>query len=414
MNVARHLLTNDPATTTLHFVSLVNLQHRTALIMQKATRQQTKDHNSRLVLQTILDQGPLSRADIARQTSLTRPTVSGIVSDLIDAGYVHESGPGPSLGGKPPTYLSAKNDGRQLICLDLSGSEFRAALVDWRGTILHRAAAQLADPRGQPALSAGAALVASLLPMADAPVLGIGVGTPGLVDPRAGVVLRSVNLDWHDLALRDRFAAQFDLPVHVANDSHLAALAEYTYGPAGESANLIAIRVGQGVGAGIVLNGRPFYGDGFGAGEIGHVVVAPDGELCSCGNRGCLETTSSARVMLRQAHLAGGHAITDWPDFVSAVRAGQMVAVAIAAEAGRHLGKAVALLIGGFNITTIVLAGRVAELGPVFLEHVQSEMRRCVLPSMADQTTVTYSTLGSDGILLGGTALVLQRELGVM
>lgn len=381
--------------------------------MRKATRQQTKNHNSRLVLQTILDQNQMSRADIARQTGLTRPTVSSIVGDLLDAGYIHETGPGPSLGGKPPTFLSANENGRQLIALDLSGSEFRAALVDWRGRIRHRAAAQLTDPRGEPALSAGAALVASLLAVANAPVLGIGVGTPGLVDPRTGVVLRSVNLDWHDLPLRDRFAAQFDLPVHVANDSHLAALAEYTYGAAGESDHLIAIRIGQGVGAGIVLNGRPFYGDGFGAGEIGHVVVAPDGELCSCGNRGCLETTSSTRAMLRQAQLAGGQAITDWPAFVNAVRAGQQVAVAIAAEAGRRLGTAVATLIGGFNITTIVLAGRVAELGAAFLEPVRSEMRRCVLPSMADQTTVTYSTLESDSVLLGGTALVLQRELGV-
>jgi predicted NBD/HSP70 family sugar kinase len=371
--------------------------------MQKATRQQSKDHNTRLVLQTILDEGELSRADIARQTGLTRPTISTIVADLLDSGYILETGTGPSVGGKPPTYLTANNAARQLVCLDLSGSEFRAALVDWRGTVLHRAAAQLIDQRGEAAVAAGAALVASLLDRATAPVLGIGVGTPGLVDPGHGIVLRSVNLGWDHLPLRDRFAAQFGLPVHVANDSHLAALAEYTFGAAVDSPNLITIRIGQGVGAGIVLNGRPFYGDGFGAGEIGHVVVAPDGDLCSCGNRGCLETTSSTRAMVRQAHLSGGESITDWPAFVGAVQAGHQAATHIAEDAGAHLGAAVAMLVGGFNITTIVLAGRVAEL-----------MRRRVLPAMADATTVTYSSLGSDGILLGGTALVRQREVGIL
>jgi predicted NBD/HSP70 family sugar kinase len=382
--------------------------------MQKATRQQSKDHNTRLVLQTILDEGELSRADIARQTGLTRPTVSTIVADLLDSGYILETGQGPSVGGKPPTYLTANNAARQLVCLDLSGAEFRAALVDWRGTVLHRAAAQLIDQRGEAAVAAGAALVASLLDRATAPVLGIGVGTPGLVDPGRGVVLRSVNLGWDHLPLRDRFAAQFGLPVHVANDSHLAALAEYTFGAAVDSPNLIAIRIGQGVGAGIVLNGRPFYGDGFGAGEIGHVVVAPDGDLCSCGNRGCLETTSSSRAMVRQAHLSGGERITDWPAFVGAVQAGHQAATHIAEDAGAHLGAAVATLVGGFNITTIVLAGRVAELGETFLRPVREQMRRRVLPAMADATTVTYSSLGSDGILLGGTALVRQREVGIL
>lgn len=382
--------------------------------MQKATRHQTKDHNTSLVLKTVLDQGELSRADIARATGLTRPTVSSIVSELLADGYIVETGQGPSVGGKPPTFLAVNPSGRQLVCLDLSGAEFRGALVDLQGNILHQASAQLAEQRGEAAVAATTALAASLLSIATAPVLGIGIGSPGLVNPRQGIVLRSINLGWSNLPLRDRLAAEFDLPVHVANDSHLAALAEYTFGPARRSRNLIAIRVGQGIGAGIVLNGRPFYGDGFGAGEIGHVVVAPDGEACSCGNRGCLETTSSTRAMLQQAHHSGGTAITDWTEFVGAVRAGQQVPTAIAADAGRRLGLAIASLIGALNITTIVLAGRVSELGDAFLMPLRAEVRRCVLPTMADETTVTYSALGSDLILLGSTALVLQRELGVI
>ncbi|MEZ4519905.1 MAG: ROK family transcriptional regulator [Chloroflexota bacterium] len=382
--------------------------------MQKATRQQTKDHNTRLVLKTIFDQGELSRADIARITGLTRPTVSTIVADLLASDYVIETGIGPSVGGKPPTFLAVKETGRQLICLDLSGAEFRGALVDLQGTIIHRVTSQLADRRGEAVLATAADMVASLQSIASAPVLGIAVATPGLVDPRNGVVLRAVNLDWRDMPLRSQFEDQFGVPVHVANDSHLAALAEFTFGPERPSRNLITIRVGQGIGAGIVLNGQPFYGDGFGADEIGHVVVAHNGELCSCGNFGCLETTSSTRAMLRQAHMLAGDPITSWEAFVDAVQAGNEAATNIVAGAGRHLGAAVANLIGGFNITTIILAGRISQLGDALLDPMRSEMRHRVLPSMADETTVAFSTLGSDIIVLGGSALLLQRELGIV
>lgn len=381
--------------------------------MKKATRQQARDHNTRLVLTTIFDQGELSRAEIARQTGLTRPTVSTIVTELLDSDYVVETGQGPSAGGKPPTNLSINDSGRQLICLDLSGAEFTAALVDLRGTITNRVSAQLADQRGEAAMAIAAALIDSLLSSASSPVLGISLGTPGLVDPENGIVLRSVNLGWIDVPLRSRLEQQFGLPIHVANDSHLAALAEHTFGPERPSRNLIAIRIGQGIGAGIVLNGQPFYGDGFGAGEIGHVVVAPGGEECSCGNRGCLETTSSTRAMLRKARMSGGKSITDWSSFAETVQAGHQVEREIAASGGKFAGVAVAGLIGAYNIKTIVLAGRIRDLGDAFLKPLQAEMRRHVLPAMADATTVSFSSLGSDIILLGGSALLLQRELGI-
>lgn len=382
--------------------------------MKKATRQQARDHNTRLVLTTIFDQGELSRADIARQTGLTRPTVSTIVSDLLAGDFVIETGQGPSVGGKPPTILSINDVGRQLICLDLSGDEFTGALVDLRGNIRHKVSAQLEDQRGEAAVSIASALIDSLLSVASSPVLGIGLGTPGLVDPENGIVLRAVNLGWSDLPLRSRLEDRFGLPVHVANDSHLAALAEYTFGPEQPSRNLMVVRISQGIAAGIVINGQAFYGDGFGAGEIGHVVVAPDGERCTCGNRGCLETTSSARAMLHKARISGGKAMTDWTTFAQTVQAGHHVEREIAAAGGRYAGIAIAGLVGAFNIKTIRLAGRVRDLGNAFLEPLQAEMRRHVLPSMADATTVSYSFLERDFILLGGSALLLQRELGII
>ena len=391
--------------------------------MQKATRRQTKDHNSRLVLKTIYDAGDISRADIARRTALTRPTVSSLVADLLESALVVETGQGLSAGGKRPTLVAINDATQRVLALDLSGDEYRGALLTLNGHVAQRAAVPAAGLRGDAALHCVYQLAETLLPAA-AP-LGIGVATPGLVDPQAGVVRRAVNRDWTDLPLRELLAARYDCPVYVANDSRMAALAESTYGDRPSSGNLIVVRVSQGVGAGVILKGRPFYGDGFGAGEIGHVVVAPDGALCSCGNRGCLETTSSVPAILRaataadrhQSALAGAEPVS-WERFVAAVAAHDPVAVDVAVRAGGYLGAAVAQLVGAYNIQTIVLAGRITALGDVLLDAVTAHMHQRVLPTMAAATTVRFPSLDAaqvaDITILGAAALVLQRELGIL
>ncbi len=391
--------------------------------MQKATRRQTKDHNSRLVLKTIYDAGDISRADIARRTALTRPTVSSLVADLLESALVVETGQGLSAGGKRPTLVAINDATQRVLALDLSGDEYRGALMTLNGHVAQRAAVHAAGLRGDAALRCVYQLAETLLP-AVAP-LGIGVATPGLVDPHAGVVLRAVNRGWTDLPLRELLAARYDCPVYVANDSRMAALAESTYGDRPDSGNLIVVRVSQGVGAGVILKGQPFYGDGFGAGEIGHVVVAPDGALCSCGNRGCLETTSSVPAILRaattadrrQSALAGAEPVS-WERFVAAVAAHDPVAVDIAVRAGGYLGAAVAQLVGATNIQTIVLAGRITALGDVLLDAVTAHMHQRVLPAMAAATTVRYPSLDAaqvaDITILGAAALVLQQELGIL
>jgi predicted NBD/HSP70 family sugar kinase len=393
--------------------------------MEKATRQQLKDHNSRLVLRMIYNGGETSRADVARLTGLTRPTVSTIVASLIEEELVIETGQGQSAGGKRPTLLSIDGDGRALLAVDLSGAEFRAARLNLKGEVTDRAVLPAAGLRGEEVLERVFQLVETLLAGVSSPLLGIGVATPGLVDPHNGVVLRSVNLGWVDLPLRDLLEARFGRPVHVANDSHMAALAEYTYGEKRAGDNLIVIRVGRGIGAGVILGGRPFYGDGFGAGEVGHVVVDPDGNLCTCGNRGCLETTSSINAILRSANAAErSHSLLDGPDpvtwkrFVEAVNARVPAATGIAARAGCNLGIAVAHLVGAYNIQHVVLAGRVADLGDLLLNAVNTEMRRRVLPSMAEMTTVRFPSLDTNRmgeiVTLGCSALLLHREMGVV
>ena len=192
---------------------------------QKATSKQTKAYNTRLVLRTIYDHDRISRADIARATGLTRPTVSDAVAGLSRRGLVEEVGQGPSAGGKPPILLSVIDDSRHAIGIDLASDEFRGAVVNRRGEIRHRASLPLDGRDGEVALERVYELVDHLLSATGSPLLGIGIGTPGLMDPTKGIVRRAVNLDWQDLPLRSLLKQRYGLPLYLANDPQVAALA---------------------------------------------------------------------------------------------------------------------------------------------------------------------------------------------
>ncbi len=326
--------------------------------LQKATQQQTKIYNSRLVLKTIYDQGQISRADVARRTHLTRTTVSDLVTDLQDKGLVEEVGMGQSLGGRSPVLLSVVDDARHVISLDLANDELRGAVVNLRNEVINTVTLPVEDRAGNEALSLVYELLDKLVYSTDKPILGIGIGTPGLEDTTNGVVLRAVNLDWRDLPLGNLLQERYGLPVYVANDSQLAALAQYMFGGPQYGSNLVVVKIGHGVGAGIVLNGLLFQGDGFGAGEIGHVMLEDGGQQCRCGNFGCLETLVSTHAMrIRARSLAAEHPESplnnidpshdlDVDTINGAFRAGDAAARQLVLETGRYLGMAVANLVG--------------------------------------------------------------------
>jgi predicted NBD/HSP70 family sugar kinase len=375
----------------------------------KATHQETRAHNSRLVLGTIYDRGPISRAALARSTGLTRTTVSDVVSDLIRDGLTREVGRGPSTGGKAPILLAFADDARHLVGLDLGESVFRGAIVDLRGEICSAIEVAVDDRDGNQALERVFSLVDQLLARADRPILGIGIGTAGLIDTTIGTVLEAVNLDWHGLPLGALLQARTGLPVYVTNDSRATALAEHVFGGQ-RASNLVVVKVGEGIGAGLILGGRLFQGDGFGAGEIGHTTVRPDGDACRCGRLGCLETVASTRAILGQL---ASHGISRLPDAVAALEAGDPLVRDVVVAAGRQLGLAVAWLIGVLNVERIVLVGSAAEFGEPWLSAVRETMWASALGLLADGTTLEIGRPHADGVVLGATALLMTRELGL-
>ena len=382
--------------------------------LSKATLRETREHNERLVLATIYEGGQdgslLSRADVARRTKLTRTTVSAVVDTLLAAGMVAEVGRGPSTGGKAPILLTVPDAARVLIGVDLGDRAFAAAAVNLRGEVLHRVEVPSEDADGPEAVELAVRLIGEVLETADGPVIGIGIGAPGLVDTTDGAVIQAVKRSWRELPLADIVVSRFDLPTYVANDSQAAALAEHVFGPA-RAANLIVIKVGEGIGAGLVLNGSLFQGDGFGAGEIGHTVVDPHGLACRCGRIGCLETLASVPALLAAIEARIGRPM-QLEDALDASAAGDPTIRAAVVEAGACLGRGVGALIGALHVRRIVLAGPMAAFGEPWLAAVREAARGSALATLAGDTTIELGGI-EDIVVLGASALLMTRELGL-
>ncbi len=392
----------------------------------KATHQQTKTFNGQLVLRTIFDSGEISRAQVARVTGLTRVTVSEIVADLLERGLVAEVGRGPSTGGKNPILLSVVDDARHLIGVDLASYEFRGAVVNLRGQVRRALKFPLFGRTGDDALALVFELVDALRAATDRPILGIGIGTPGLVDTQTGVVRQAVNLEWRDLPLAARLQAHYDLPVYAANDSQVAALAEHTFGAGRTDHNLVVIKAGRGIGAGTILNGQLFQGDHSAAGEIGHIVVVEDGQPCRCGKTGCLETVASSEAMVRAARLlAQSDQVTFFSRFaadpnqitsdviVEAMEAGDVAATGLVTTAAEALGRAVAYIVGILNVRRILLVGTLTHFGQVWFDAVQQAIYCHTMPALAADIDVSLGQLDENVVTLGASALLLTNELGL-
>ena len=364
----------------------------------KVLPEHARSHNRSLVLQTLYRAGQQSRADIARSTGLTRVTISDLVGEFITEGLIVETGQREDARpGKPATLLDINRSAFQIVGVDLSDyALFRGAVLDLDGTILERREIELASATGPEATAKVVDLVERLVNLTTSPILGIGVGSPGVVD-LTGSVLSAPNLGWVDLPLQQLLSERFGLPVVVGNDANAAVLAEHSFG--GADRDMMLVKIGHGVGAGLLLGGTPLYGSRFAAGEIGHVVVGTEGGLpCVCGKSGCLETWLAAPRL--EAALTEAGASGTMRDKVLA-------------EAGRHLGIALAAVVGALNLAEIVLSGPTHLLdGPLAAATIET-LRNRTMAEFHGDLTLRMTTLGEDIVVRGAAVMVLSGQLGV-
>lgn len=364
----------------------------------KVLPEHARSHNRSLVLQTLYRAGPRSRADIARETGLTRVTVSDLIAELLAEGLVIELGQREgSRPGKPATLLDLDRSGHQIIGVDLSEYDrFRGAVLDLDGTIVARAEVPLTENVGAEATAKVVRLVDELRALTTAPILGIGVGSPGVVDA-SGVVLTAPNLGWQGEQLQADLSAHTGCAVIVANDANVAVLAEHGYGDA--EADMILIKTGHGVGSGLLVGGALIHGSRFAAGEIGQVMVGTDTGVDVPYDRGqCLEAWLSVPALAAR---------------IAASEADGIRADAVLREAGARLGVALAPVVGALNLSAIVLSGPPELLDGALADAALETIRNRTMADSHGDLTVRMTAQGQDIVLRGAAVLVLSGQLGV-
>lgn len=386
--------------------------------------------NTSLILDCLRTQGPLSRARLAAAVGLNRSTVSSLINDLLEENLVREIGLQVSEGGgRPGMLLELNPEGGCAVGVEIGVDFISIILTDFVAQILwrQRIASDPRDEQGiiikrvedivQRALEVGGRRGLRLL--------GIGLGLPGLVDVREGSLVFAPNLGWRDVPFQRMWTRRFDLPIFVENEANAAALGEYYFGIARDVHNLIYLSAGIGLGGGIIINGKLFRGSGGYAGEIGHMTVEPDGEMCGCGKRGCWETVVGPRAIVRRvlgALESGSESqvsvmIEGDPDRVSvdvvveAAESGDAVAQQALREVGVQLGIGIANLVNAFNPEMVVLGGALSLASPFLLPVIEGTVRKHALAQPREIVKVVASTHGADACVMGAVALVLDDIL---
>jgi predicted NBD/HSP70 family sugar kinase len=368
--------------------------------MGKATPSDVRAVNRRLLLQHISEgNGRISRADLVRLAGLNTATVSGLVAELLDQGLVREVGVGPSVGGKPPILLGLDEKLFAVLGVQLLRDGFRIAAVSLRGRIIE----QRDEFDSELSLDALVPAVQRLTADLGRTVLAAGVAVPGIVDEH-GLISRSVVLHRSGVDLGGRLGEQLGHPVHLINDSDACALAEVALSDEPEP-TLMALYVGDGVGAGLILSGALFQGETFGAGEVGHLNLRTHELRCECGRTGCLE--AAARISV----------LTGRPQSLQLAPRGEQLEGSLddaaAQRAGVNLAALLELVYELIDVRRTVICGPVCALGPGLLKHIREALAENQ-PYMGGRLTVEYSRLGWNGTLLGAAASAAHKELGLL
>ena len=386
-----------------------------------ATQDDVRRHNLAALLRLLHARGATSRADLTALTGLNRSTVKGLTAELGDAGLVRESAPvGRGLAGRPSIGVEPASEEVYVLALDIAVEHLSAVRVGLGGTVLDRR--DLRQDRGdhdvRRTLGRLCSMVADL--MRTAPVggvcVGIGVGVCGIVSADDGVVRFAPNLGWVDVPVRDLLAECLRTPLHVqlGNDGDLGAMAEHLRGAGRAASHLVFVSGEEGIGGGVVVDGRLVRGAGGYAGEIGHMSVDPRGAMCRCGRRGCWETQISGAAVLSATSAPAG---TSLEQVLAAYGEGRSWAQPGVDRVGRALARGVANLVNIFNPELIVFGGAVRH---IFLatEPLVREVLRSALVAPSEHLQLAVAGLGDDSVAVGAAELafapLLEDPLGVL
>jgi len=374
----------------------------------------SKGTNAATILRLMQEYGPISRARLARQIGTSPTTIGSVVGKLLKRAYVIEGPSGSSNGGRPPVLLEL-NRNRFVMGVEVSATDISVIVASLSGTKVAHTSVPTHGAKGYRLIEHLLEVLARARDLTQASALtGIGVATPGLVDDEAGIVRSADAIEWSDVPLRAIVEERFRLPTHVENNANAAVVGEGRYGAARGARNLLYVNLGVGVGAGLVIDGSLYRGSSKMAGELGHLVVDPDGPRCHCGRYGCLEAlvgTDALTARARDSAVAAGGPSgepVDLDTIARALAAGDSGAVALCENAGVWIGTALAGVINLMNPELIILGGPTTRLGPRLLDAVRQTLERRTLALPLAGVKIVAPALRSDSAAMGAAVLALD------
>ena len=387
-----------------------------------ATPADVRARNLSLTLNIIRESGSLTRASLIETTHLSATTISSLVNVLIASDFVHEAGTGLSSGGRRPVVLEFNYDARSILGVDMGASHITSVLMNLSGKIRARLTRSV-DVVNKPedALNVLRSMIFQIMSQSGdhtEDLLGVGYTIPApLTNPETGEFLTYYMPAWRGIRPVDEMHKIIDAPVYMENDANAAAMAENWWGSGRGFNNMIYIKIGTGVGSGLILDHTIYRGYSGNAGEIGHTTIESDGRLCRCGNKGCMEAYVGLPGFLKDAR----RALADDPvwklkldqlkmiDVIEEARRGNLACKEVISNAGKYLGIGIANLINLFNPAIVILGGDLTAAGPILMDSVHLSLRERSMPFESHKDRLILGELGGDAVAIGAATFVLQN-----
>ena len=386
-----------------------------------------KQLNVSAVLKVIRDNGSLSRADVAKITGLTPASVTNITKMLIEDEYLVECKVGQSSGGRPPIMLELNPNARYVIGISIGVGMIDVVITNLSAEIILKKSIEINEERYDydfvfKELVKLINEVIECSKIEKEKILGAGVALHGIVNARTGMSIYSPYYGWKEINIKEALENELNLGVYVDNDVRAMALGESWFGITKDISNFVTLNISNGIGAGIIINNKPYYGVDFSAGEIGHIVVEGDGDKCNCGNYGCLETVASNNNITKKAiklikqgtnsvlkELKADINQLTIEDISEAAKLEDELAISIIKEAARYIGIAITNLINILNPTSIVVVGEIFENTFNAIETLNEIVKNRGMKLSSENVRIIKSMLGRDAAVVGATTLVIQE-----
>jgi len=385
--------------------------------------------NRSLTLAVFRTHKALSRARLAKEIGLNPSTVSSIINELIEENLIRETDLVQNGVGRPGRMLELNPKGGCAVGIEINVDYYEVLVSDFSANIIWHEKRCSTPEIGQKEIMAQVLRLATealgFIEAKKCRLLGVGVGVPGLVDVSSGLLQLAPNLHWEDVPVGDMLASIFDCPIYVENEANVAALGEYYFGAVQNVKDFIYLSAGIGLGSGIVIGGKLFRGMYGYAGEAGHMTIDVNGEMCSCGKKGCWETFVGPRAIVRRIQQSldegeesslleihnGDNDTIDIDDVIRAAELDDRIAVEALNEAAFYLGIGIANLVNLFNVEVVVLGGALNKASKLIINDVKKVAFENTLAPGREQLEIIPSAHGADACIMGTIALVLDDFL---